>query len=58
MRISLHEPCLYATFSGALMHCIHTNQPTNLQYNIPVVPPAGTSAAPKDRDRDSSWAES
>ena len=25
-RASLHEPCLYATFLGALMHYIHTNQ--------------------------------
>ena len=32
------------------MHYIHTNQPP-VQH--PVVPPAGTSAAPEDRDRDS-----
>ena len=30
MRISLHEPCLYATFSGALMHIyIPINQSTS-----------------------------
>ena len=31
--------------------------PVSLRYNIPVVPPAGFSAAPKNRDRDSPGAE-
>ena len=31
--------------------------PVSLRYNIPVVPPAGCSAAPKNRDRDSPGAE-
>ena len=31
--------------------------PVSLRYNIPVVPPAGSSAAPKNRDRDSPGAE-
>ena len=31
--------------------------PVSLRYNIPVVPPAGCSAAPKNRDRDSPGAD-